>query len=216
MHPKEVKKEAQETQQKEVQKTQQPSSAAGCGNELIDILKEMVKVQTAFQEQSLKTQADTLAQLSALRGQWGASSARLAKLPEDCPRLPVDSLQEIRELNAYLENVEKLEKTAEYLRQLGGVDEKAAVRAILATLLTNDVAKQCSWQGSKGTKEPFRKQANILALILAALKPKFAAADKTTVAAVVKKWVYCSGDRDGGRTERRQKEGPSPQDTDAL
>lgn len=207
MSPTKVKEEVQETQPR--------SSAAGCGNELIDLLKEMVKVQADFQERSLKTQAETLAQLSALRGQWG-TGAHLAKLPEDCPRLPVESTQEMRELNAYLENVEKLEKTAEYLRQLGGADEKAAVRTILATLITNEVAKQCSWQGSKGTKEAFRKQANILALILAALKPKFAAADKTRVASVVKKWVYCSGDRDGGRTERRQKEGPSSQDTDAL
>lgn len=188
-------------------KAEQPNSAASCGDQLIDVMHELIKEQTAFQERCLQTQSDILAQLSALKSQ-STTSVHLPKIPEDCPRLPVESAEEMWELNAYLQDVEKFEKMAEYLRQIGGLDEKATVRNILCVLISNNLAMKCSWLGSKGTKEAVSKQANILAVILAALKPKYGTADKTTVAAVVKKWVYCSGDRDGGRSERRQKEGP--------
>lgn len=78
-----------------------------------------------------------------------------------------------------------------------------ATRLVLTQLVGNSVAASCSWAGSQGTKEAFSLQGNILALVLAALKPKFEEADKATVASVAKKWIYASNDRDGGRSLRR-------------
>lgn len=155
-----------------------PSSAADNGDRVVGMLQEMMRQQAterreqaAFWEQSLRNQADMLAQLRALRSQ-GATGVRVPLLPEDCPRLPVQSGDEMRALNAYLANVEKIEQMADYLRQMGGVDEKSAVRTVLTALISNSLAKQCSWAGSKGAKEALSEQGNILALVLGGWQAK--------------------------------------------
>ncbi|XP_077530884.1 uncharacterized protein LOC144142924 [Haemaphysalis longicornis] len=126
-------------------------------------------------------------------------------LPEDCPPppLPVQTAEELKELNCYLGNREKLEMMADYFRQNGGPDYKVAGRTIMSMLVSNSLAKVCSWAGSKGSKEAFADHHNILAHVLAALRPRFPDLDKTTVAAVVKKWIYSASDREGGRNQRR-------------
>lgn len=39
------------------------------------------------------------------------------------------------------------------------------------------------------------------------IQPRFPDATKAAVAAIIKKWLYSAGDREGGRTTRRQLDG---------
>lgn len=55
---------------------------------------------------------------------------------------------------------------AAYFRQDGGNNHKEATRLLPTQLVGNSVATSCSWVESRGTKEAFNLQENILALVL--------------------------------------------------
>ncbi|KAM7287839.1 uncharacterized protein ISCGN_031530 [Ixodes scapularis] len=168
-----------------------------------EMWQDLADRQDAFFERVLSNQANLLARVNALRDQ-AAQGVLVPVLPDDCPTLPASSPAEMKALNTYLKKKEKLDQMATYFRQNGGKDHKAAARAVLGLLISNSVAKCCSWAGSHGAKEALLDYGNILELVLAALKPKFNMADRSTVAAVAKRWLSSSGDRDGGRANRRR------------
>ncbi|CAN7974711.1 unnamed protein product [Ixodes persulcatus] len=164
--------------------------------------RKQARQSFTFFERVLINQADLLARVNALRDQT-AQGVLIPVLPDDCPTLPASSPAEMKALNTYLKKKEKLNQMATYFRQSGGKDHKAAARTVLGLLISNSVAKCCSWAGSHGAKEALLDYGNILELVLAALKPKFDMADRSTVADVAKRWLSSSSDRDGGRTNRR-------------
>lgn len=174
-----------------------------------EMWQDLADRQDAFFERVLSNQANLLARVNALRDQ-AAQGFLIPVLPDDCPTLPASSPAEMKALNTYLKKKEKLDQMATYFRQNGGKDHKAAARTVLGLLISNSVAQRCSWAGSHGAKEALLDYGNILELVLAALKPKFNMADRSTVAAVAKRWLSSSSDRDGGRTNRRR---PTSQET---
>lgn len=172
-----------------------------------ELLKAQEQRHVAFRECVLRNQADLLAHMSSLRQQMGHKSLlRVVHLPDDCPSLPVDSLGALRALNMYLEARDTLQHMVDYFGQKGGVDKSADTRALLANLVRNDVAGQCSWKGSKGQKEPFNQLKNIMTLLFAAGKIKYDDLTESAVEAVTKKWLSSFVDRDGGRSKRRLQE----------
>ncbi|KAM7287836.1 uncharacterized protein ISCGN_031527 [Ixodes scapularis] len=179
------------------------SGASSMKSLMKEMWQDLADRQDAFFERVLSNQANLLARVNALRDQ-AAQGVLVPVLPDDCPTLPASSPAEMKALNTYLKKKEKLDQMATYFRQNGGKDHKAAARAVLGLLISNSVAKCCSWAGSHGAKEALLDYGNILELVLAALKPKFNMADRSTVAAVAKRWLSSSGDRDGGRANRRR------------
>ncbi|XP_040073352.1 uncharacterized protein LOC120845843 [Ixodes scapularis] len=120
-----------------------------------EMLTSQEKSHVAFRDCVLHNQADLLAQVNSLRQQLGNKSlVKVVYLPDDCPSLPVNSLDDLRALNVYLEARDKLQHMVDYYSQKGGTDKNADTRALLTCLVHNDVAARCSWKGSKGRKEP--------------------------------------------------------------
>ncbi|XP_077551838.1 uncharacterized protein LOC144166050 [Haemaphysalis longicornis] len=150
-------------------------------------------MHTEFWDRALRNQADILAQLKAIRTQ-GATGVRVPVLPEECPRQPAKDVLEMRALNTYLGDVEKLEQMADYLRQIGGADEKAATRAVLSALISNSLGKRCSWAGSKGAKEAISDEKNILALVLAScVRPKYGVRRTAEIRSSDSRWTKAAG-----------------------
>ncbi|XP_042145708.1 uncharacterized protein LOC120838946 [Ixodes scapularis] len=177
-----------------------------------EMLTSQEKSHVAFRDCVLHNQADLLAQVNSLRQQLGNKSlVKVVYLPDDCPSLPVNSLDDLRALNVYLEARDKLQHMVDYYSQKGGTDKNADTRALLTCLVHNDVAGRCSWKGSKGRKEPFDELKNIMTLLLAAGKAKYADLTEATIQDVTKRWLWSFVDRDGGRSKRRHVESENVQ-----
>ncbi|XP_077534768.1 uncharacterized protein LOC144146714 [Haemaphysalis longicornis] len=179
------------------QHEQQQPFSAGVGNPR----------ESAFMEKVIRNQAEILMEVRAIIRQRVEGGVNVPTLPEGCPHLPVNTTSAIRELNRYLGNREKLQEMAQYFSHMGGYDFKAAARTVLGMVIGQPVALSCSWAGSKGAKQAFGELDNIVSLVLVSIQPRYPDANKVTVAAVIKKWLYSAGDRDGGHTKRKTLDG---------
>lgn len=179
---------------------------AAC-REQLEGLAKIVDQQTAFMERMIGNQAEMLMELRVIRRQGVEGGVNVPTLPEGCPHLPVNTTAAMRELNRFLGNREKLQEMAQFFSHMGGYDYKAAARTVLGKLIGQPVALSCSWAGSKGAKEAFCELENIVTLVLVSIQPRYPDANKVSVAAVIKKWLYSAGDRDGGRTKRKSLDG---------
>ncbi|KAG0423983.1 hypothetical protein HPB47_000255, partial [Ixodes persulcatus] len=144
------------------------SGASSMKSLMKEMWQDLADRQDAFFERVLINQADLLARVNALRDQ-AAQGVLIPVLPDDCPTLPASSPAEMKALNTYLKKKEKLNQMATYFRQSGGKDHKAAARTVLGLLISNSVAKCCSWAGSHGAKEALLDYGNILELVLVEL-----------------------------------------------
>lgn len=186
----------------------QPDASVDHFAQLVQMMQAQEKRHAAFREILLTTLTDLKSQVMDVKRQLrcAAGVGQAVSLPEDCPVLPVRSAIEIRDLNAYLDDKEKRDILVAHFSERGGNDNRDAARKILARLIDNQFAKECSWKGSGGEKVPLVQMKNVLSVVFGAVVVNFK--DGTTehlIEDVTKKWINSSCDRNGGRNDRRKK-----------
>ncbi|ENN78001.1 hypothetical protein D910_03338 [Dendroctonus ponderosae] len=85
-----------------------------------------------------------------------STSLLTRKLPEDIPvSFPIRSIHDIFTLEEYLKNNEKAAELASYCATFGGKELVSKVNIILKYMLSNEVAAEFSFLGTRNGKRPF-------------------------------------------------------------
>ncbi|XP_064483969.1 uncharacterized protein LOC135396748 [Ornithodoros turicata] len=125
-------------------------------------------------------------------------------LPEDCLIIPATAFEMLEDLDTYLQKERNLTSMVNFFATKGGSEERGAVRTVQRDIVSNQLALRCSWKGSQGEKHSFSKLTNVIKMILGSVRINFKDATDATIKNVVKKWLYCAADRNGGRSQRRK------------
>lgn len=130
----------------------------------------------------------------------------------DCPAGPPSlpegfvfplQVEDMARLQDFLADKAKLQEMVAYCTTIGGAGTRLRTRKILQALLSNKCAALYNYTG-RGTKESF-SALRLHDVVVAAVKKCEPEATNTELADIISSWLTSSGDRDGGRDERRKK-----------
>lgn len=112
--------------------------------------------------------------------------------PEDMPPYPIHTEDELRKLEASLENSSILAVLVKELGQTGGSDVATITKRILRRLICDEVAVLYSYTGRKGKKRA--AELNTVRLVLAAVRVTRQVADME-VSHIVGEWLHFANAR---------------------
>ncbi|XP_072249665.1 uncharacterized protein [Leuresthes tenuis] len=138
--------------------------------------------------------------------QSGGSSAAPHCDPPDVGALPLQSVQDLRNLEHRLSTEpELIKKLISYLGLSGGMTTKESVWRIMAKLFTNTLAKNVNWRG-RNNKQKI-ESLTIKRVVLNAVRQNSFCKDAVyeEIERYMKRWLQLAGDRDGGRKRRQEK-----------
>ncbi|XP_076126729.1 uncharacterized protein LOC143106341 [Alosa pseudoharengus] len=121
-----------------------------------------------------------------------------------CPdfEFPLQNINDIRKMEDRLSDKETRRSLVKHLMSLGGTTTKDIIYRIMRETISNDLAKKFNWMG-RGQKSPF-SVLHLAKVIIDAAKKQ-----GTTLMEAeekIKTWLKYSGDRNGGRKRRSEKE----------
>ncbi|KAG5862515.1 hypothetical protein JTB14_030868, partial [Gonioctena quinquepunctata] len=108
--------------------------------------------------------------------------------PTDLPvDLPLKTVTDVNRIEAYLANEKNLAALAAYCEILGGKDKVGKINTILRCLISNQVAAQYSFLGTRNQKLPFGT-VNLRKVVISAVLSKFEG-DTQEVDECIKVWL---------------------------
>ncbi|CAG9769996.1 unnamed protein product [Ceutorhynchus assimilis] len=113
-----------------------------------DFQKNLITVLLQIKQQNSKI-------LNILEDRQGATGLKLVP-PKDMPvAIPLQNIEDLKSIEEYLALDKNLSALASYCETLGGRDKVAKVNNILRNLLSNRVAAEFSFLGTRQDKRPF-------------------------------------------------------------
>ncbi|XP_025114586.1 uncharacterized protein LOC112576422 [Pomacea canaliculata] len=114
--------------------------------------------------------------------------------------LPLNSAEEINELEEGLMDKEFRSKVIQHLSCIGGDSVSSLVRRILRRVISSEVAVKYNFSGAKG-KNSFHT-LQLRGVLIAAVRRTFSTASEADIDGVTRKFFSNARDRDGGRARR--------------
>ncbi|XP_041957373.1 uncharacterized protein LOC121715575 [Alosa sapidissima] len=115
---------------------------------------------------------------------------------------PLQKINDIKKMEDRLSDKETRRSLVKQLMSLGGTTTKDIIYRIMRETISNDLAKKFNWMG-RGQKSPF-SVLHLAKVIIDAAKKQ--GATLMEAEEKIKTWLKYSGDRNGGRKRRSEKE----------
>ncbi|KAK4886767.1 hypothetical protein RN001_003038 [Aquatica leii] len=136
--------------------------------------------------------------------QNSVSPLTVNQLPVDLPvHLPITTIEEIQKIENYLEDQNKLSALVSYFSSLGGKDIITKTNLILKRILSNSIAKEFSFLGTRNNKKCFSKLL-LQKVVIEAVGVGSPSTTEVEICNAIKVWLKHSSQRLSHENRRKQ------------